>query len=1076
MGVKLIKKALVQIRERWQRRRSKAPRLLSKRILKKVNESCRFEKSQRIRIWFSQIYLPSWPSFIIVATITGTFIGLGHWDIYNLSIFAVKDKPQDLIAVHTGIGIIIFALVIFIAESLRDESNKDRARVLLKVSLLFPLTVAEILIFFGLLWGSLNWLLGIAVGAVGVLAIYSLSMLILTLLSPFRFSKHRVALLKDRIKKSIRRAINQRYGNALLFEELGEEIKLSYSPLSPIRDDSFHLFSANKTGTILDIRMDLLKRVSDLLETEANRNGYSFDKTLVGAGSGTDPSTISEATEIKYKKDNERHLLKKYKDQLNEEDKWLVCAKKEVIKDPGVIDAVETLLNDAFIIRAGDSFSEEIIAELNGVEDQLVGAISDGRITRVKDLARDYIALAESFLELLRQCGGGYSYEQAKKELSALWDDWSEMRWLQESVRGLLIKSIATNDQDIIREIAFLPIAICVRAIKFGDQYLFQKFIRFPELLYLEALEKNGKLREMMVERSYTHLKEMVNFYIEPPLEDSTSKEEIEQYRDFALPVFTAFLSLLQKSFANDDLPNAKKVLTSFETLYDVVGYPRYPDAQQLKWRLEATTNEGQREKIKQRLSVETTREAIRADLFRRKQEMKFGLAAWILKKYSQDFSVERNKKAFDTIEPYLPTDLKTLTEVFVSAHNPAVADFWGWTWWDIIPDGRVHSINTGSDTEQLYAIESLKILSGIPAGQIDAIQIPPSREIAFLAESSSSLNTLINQIASDPTRWQPILSETASAQTSTLKRLLSAAKTRQESIEKQFVTTSPLGPQRIAEFKRNFWKTFDRSAIMRNIAQRFTLIKETPMPEDPSSIPSFGFKQVADKEAFIDDWHVIYAGNGGQYGRSLAYAENEAILNKILGSGSVTEIDKNSISSTLESILTETTLARPVVFESLDHRTEYDQIKSNPNFIDAYRKSHQKTGLEGVEGYRGYLELSRRVVPVVQVLAGGQTLKNRILIADLHQLGTWHQYPPLPPSDPTPVEKNFAFKITDLNADEQMRTDIASQNLNWLQDISDRDIYLKQRVLIFILERTDFQIENPEAAIRLTVTDEAEE
>ncbi len=81
---------------------------------------------------------------------------------------------------------------------------------------------------------------------------------------------------------------------------------------------------------------------------------------------------------------------------------------------------------------------------------------------------------------------------------------------------GYLKKAVKSQDHDTVREIAYIPVGIAIRAIKFLDQYLFQEFLTFPTLLYFLAIEEEpGELRKFMVDRSWRYLKEMSDYYIE---------------------------------------------------------------------------------------------------------------------------------------------------------------------------------------------------------------------------------------------------------------------------------------------------------------------------------------------------------------------------------------------------------------------------------------------------------------------------------------------------------------------------------------------------------------------------------
>src|SRR3989344_3486262 len=153
------------------------------------------------------------------------------------------------------------------------------------------------------------------------------------------------------------------------------------------------------------------------------------------------------------------------------------------------------------LIKKRDNFSEEIKLEIDGLKDQFITAIEDKKLGKIEELVKTYISLSETFLESLNACGGGYSYEQARKERGEIIGGWNEVRWLSGSIREIYIKATQSHDQEIIRDVAYLPVAIAIRAIKSGDQYVYQEFLKFPSYLYWLALkEENEDTREFMVD------------------------------------------------------------------------------------------------------------------------------------------------------------------------------------------------------------------------------------------------------------------------------------------------------------------------------------------------------------------------------------------------------------------------------------------------------------------------------------------------------------------------------------------------------------------------------------------------
>lgn len=275
----------------WKQYKKRQKNLLTFKLKKELDKSCKQKGGSIVKTYLEQLYLPSWFSVISVIIVAAAIFLITHIEklaIVSLPLkFDESNHYQNLIAIHAGIGAIIFALLIFIAESLRDDETKDRARVLLKESFLFPLTVAELLGFFIFIWGNVNIWAILVPFIVALLTIASLWRLLLILLSKSRFAEKRLQLLKDRIKRSINLAISERFGNTILLQSLGEgKIELDYNPFPMDAEDNINRqpFYSDKTGVITNIRLDKLNEFAKLLEGEANKNGFTFYKDKAKRG------------------------------------------------------------------------------------------------------------------------------------------------------------------------------------------------------------------------------------------------------------------------------------------------------------------------------------------------------------------------------------------------------------------------------------------------------------------------------------------------------------------------------------------------------------------------------------------------------------------------------------------------------------------------------------------------------------------------------------------------------------------------------------------------------------------------
>ncbi|MEK9207211.1 MAG: hypothetical protein AAB922_01935 [Patescibacteria group bacterium] len=1072
----------------WGKHKKNRENLLSFKVSQVLKQNCKKEEFSFAKTYFQQLYLPSWQSISFILGIASVLFLVSHTKklgiFFNSLQYDSSNHYQNLIAIHAGIGAIIFALLIFIAESLRDDETKDRARVLLKESFLFPLTVAEIVVFFIFVWGDINIWAILPLAIVAILTIISLGRLLLVLLSKSLFAKKRLQLLKDRVKKSINLAIYERFGNNVLLQSLGEDkIELEYYLLSLDGDEEVnrHIFYADRTGTIVNIRLNKLDEFAKLVESESNKNGFSFykDRAKLEIRIASESVSVSQADSEKLQQANRQLLHKKFRDEISDENQPVLSVERRVVKDQEILKRLGILAKEIFIIRKQDNFSEEVKLEINGLKDQFIVAIEGKKLGKIEELIRTYIGLAESFLESLNVCGGGYTYEQARKERGSFMGGWNEVRWLSDSIREIFVKATQTHDQEIIGDVAYLPVAIAIRAIETGDQYVYQEFLSFPSFLYWQALkEKKLDVREFMVDRSWRHLKEMSDFYIEHQLKRKANDiDSVKKYKDFTIPIFIAFQTLLKTAFDKLDFKSFQSFLNQFLELYsDLDSRYDYPSAEHLRLNLKWVKDDAERQELNRKIELREAKEQAAEDIQLKKRQVVFGLAAWIFEKFRQKPSDKSLSKFNTEIISRLSNSLLELTELFASSRQFETERFWDWDNWEMVSDGKVHHIDFHSKLDRLFSVRALLILQGMSAEQIGAIKLPHSRELAFLAEDrSGALVSMLNGIASEPTQWSFVLSQAAIYKIDDLKRLLTAAKKEQENAEEERVKAEKIDPEKLQEFKSEVKKGFYGSGCLRPVLKARGVYRDRTSEAPGVKIPSWGYNQIDEKAAFIKDWHVHYSGWGENYGQGMASSEDQLIFEQMIkGVTKQKSATKQELISEIEKTLAENNLKDPIILQTLDHLYEYENVRKSEAFISRYHKDCPKTKLDHLpHQYMGVFKLAGQSVPVIDVFIRKSDLKNKVLVTDLQELGILNQYSPIDKQeDADHREDIFYLRITDLNEDNERRQKIITDNPEWLREYSDKDGYLRRRVLINLSEKFEFEIGNSQTSSVINVND----
>lgn len=1035
---------------------------LSTLIKMEREKLCKRDKLYTLKNWWNQIYFPSWLSFFIVLIIIGIlFFFIFILQISNIFspkiISLVQHYSQNLLVIHSTIGAIIFTLlIIFIAESLKEYETKDKAHILLKESFLFPLAVAIILTFFTFIWINIILLTIILVLAIGILTIISVSRLILISLNKHRFFKKRIELLKDRFKRGIELEIDERLGNNILAKRLGEnEIELIYNPF-PIDDKSrFYCFPAYKKGIITDINLVKLNEFAKIVESEANKNGLSFSKNITiikPPVEAVNTDTLLETAAKKYIENQNRYLIKKYKDKINEEDDML-CVDKVLIKDKNVIKKLEKINKQIFVIRTKeDDFSEQIRAELMGIKDQFLNAINNKNIGKISDFITIYLSLAEAFLESLKEYGAIYTFELAIKERSAIIGGWNEIRWILGDIREIFKRGTKSSDKDIINMICLLPIAIANKAINFNDHYLFQEFIRFAEYLYMVSQkEHDTDLKSFMIDRSWKWLKESADYIVESKLrEKGIAKELLLSLKDFAIYYFIVFQNLLREAYKNNDLGSFKQFNKTTSQLFSHFKPSKeYPSAEMLRRHLEdPETSEDQKRDIQTQLEEKELLERIEEEIKNRRKQMFFGLSSYIFEDYRIKSNKVYVKNFYLEVQNNLPNDLKELTKNFLLAHTSESEDFWGWHWWDIIPDGQVRAIDIFGKLERLYCIKALQILEGKTEEEIEKIELPYNRDLAFLVEEDGNLMKILDNIQNNLDSWKFVLSQNAIGKINSFKKILRKAKQRQEEAENELKRSAKISAEKVDEFKQQVIKGFYESAVIRDIFKNYKIYYDKTKKTYIDKLTRYGVKVVDDKAAFFEDWHVHYVDWERHYGKNLAFGEDSDLIEKI--SNQCIEVKD------IEPILNKFDNVSDIIIIAIGMES-YWHFSNSANFRPEWYKDIPQLK---VNGFMGWYVHNNKNIPIFKVY--NIYVDNKILILNKSKLGMLIQYSPLNKEESSEFKKDiFCMNIQSFSENEELIGELIEEQPEWLKKIGDKEAQIKHletQVLISIFERFEYK------------------
>lgn len=962
------------------------------------------------------------------------FIGFIEW-LYPFqgSPFALTDGNhyQNLIAIHAGIGAVLIGLAFFIAQEIakeRDKGNSYKGFIILRRSKFFSLLLAEVLFFFLFLWGSVNILSTIPVFFMGMFTLYSLYKTFGLIIDDFELKKEERKVFFDNLRTSFLKVLDLEITKLIGDSQLRNLSKdyegfIEVTPFSPVNKQNYTPIKTDKSGIFTNLNLKTLKRLLAKLKEKAPTES---EVTTMGSDPGTTLSGPRTKNPFCY-------LSPRFFSDTKEVNDVLIWVRNDLLGNEEDANDIKAFIREAFTITTLDFDLEHARNDIRKLKLLSLDLVKDQRGDELGEVLNNYTKLIEDFYSYLEPYGGGFSEKQARDmSMEIFFGGLKPVAWISEDIQEIFERGIESDSKEVIKEVGYLPVRLMRYAIDYKDHLIFQQFQYYPFRLYQAYVntQKAGKdeLATFLFDRSWRYLKEISDYYLEPKLKKEEDYPE-EEVRNFACAILKIFQGLLKTSFDGRDIESFKTYLSTASGLF------RHLDI----------TNRYENKETEQ----------IADFLKNKKGEMLFGLASWIFYKLSQNKDDEIVKQFYNAIQNSAPSKIEELTNLFSRIHSFEVEDFWGWDNWEMSEkgEGQVHSIQILEKLERFYAIKSLSLLSGKSDEEIEKIELPHSRDLAYLAEGTRDLIRTLEDIKTNPEKWQFILKDDAINKVDALKTLLTKAKEAQEQEEVELKKEQAISQKRVQEFKKEVLKTFYEGANMRDIFAKHFNAYEDKTKEKTDKKERFGINIVDDKASFFDDWHVHYVGWGENYGRDLASGENSYLLDDI--AKDCTEISKEDFEATLAKIENPDDI---VIFAT--NIAFWRFFEDSKNFKPKWHRDIKQ--LE-VKGFGGWYDFNGKSIPVFETYH--QKIDKQILILNKAKMGQLVQLSPLNEGEETEsVEDIFYMDIQAFSENEELMNEFIKKPPEWLQKIGDEQKqreHLRERVRIQIFER--FKYEKPE-------------
>lgn len=364
----------------------------------------------------------------------------------------------DYLSIHLGIGTIIFALFILIAESMRDEQFKDKARILLKVTYLWPLTVFEVLVLVSFLSPNTKFIFHVGlIICVAIFTLFAIARIILNLIDIDIYVENRIKFYEKIVLRSLSGSIEERNDISsfnLEFEKFKPQFNISFEPINKL---DFHHIKSNKYGIIHSIDINKIEDLKELIENSQIKD------TNISASSDITISTYqSSSVQI----DPQIIFAKNIGQELNDEDNILVYIKQEIIDEEDLI-TTEKLIKNIFRIKNKTSDKVDLRLNFSSLREDMIFAIKSENSFLIRLTREIYSKITEIMI-----------YEIGKYPKLTI-NDLEEIKWLIEDISYLYEKILSTDNIDLIKNMIYLPFKLTLIAKKAKVKELHEYFMQF---------------------------------------------------------------------------------------------------------------------------------------------------------------------------------------------------------------------------------------------------------------------------------------------------------------------------------------------------------------------------------------------------------------------------------------------------------------------------------------------------------------------------------------------------------------------------------------------------------------------
>lgn len=424
------------------------------------------------------------------------------------------------------------------------------------------------------------------------------------------------------------------------------------------------------------------------------------------------------------------------------------------------------------------------------------------------------------------------------------------------------------------------------------------------------------------------------------------------------------------------------------------------------------------------------------------------------------------------------------LIETYLSARESEEKDELDWGSWagEGQPEGEAYFVDTDVYLRKAVAIRLLQLAADQPDEEIRQHEFPAGREgiTSLLDTGDHSLRRTFTEV--DAGKWDALVPKAARAKIPALIASFDKTLATKAAKERAKIVAATLSPAKISEFIAHVKKGFENQAAFNALAAKYGFLKSaTKDLTAKGSAKSFGFTQVAPKEAFIDDYPAFW-DFGEDYGGGMARGEDryafQALTSALDAAGDPVTKAEDIAPALVEaySKLKKAGVSASTIISSLDLE-DTANLRQTERFTPTWAMKKEVSFPHGFIGLFNVAADAKEAIeiPVFRLMLERKkrSEEHGLCLVEIGKLGEMVRlFPGESEEDRAKVDDYLYCSIIDLNIDDGERKQILDSNTKWLSahEAEGKENYLRGRVLMKIYQRTDFRF-NKSAGLKVLVS-----